>query len=190
MIQRVAILIHLICSLQVEAGWIIWSDNMSKCNTLSFPEFPECSENKCVLDCKEGWEEQGDYCFHWSSESDTWTGAGSTCKREGANLASITSSAIDDYVVKEMEGRDIPILWIGGSDREVEGNWLWAGCADWDFTKWGENQPSNEKHHDCLTYNKFTIGGNTWNDANCKSVQKFLCSQHLCSGTKTILLLF
>ena len=84
---------------------------------LSGSENPEC---KCVLDCKEGWEEQGDYCFQWSSVSDTWSGAESSCRREGATLASITSSAIDEYVLKEMEGRTIPILWIGGSDREVE----------------------------------------------------------------------
>ena len=150
---------------------------------LSGSESPEC---KCVLECKEGWEEQGDYCFRWSSESVTWTGAESSCRREGATLASIPSSAIDDYVVKEMEGRDIPILWIGGSDREVEGTWTWAGCADWDFTKWGENQPSNEKDQHCLTYNKYTGNPgnykNAWNDANCMSRQKFLCTQKLCSG--------
>ena len=97
-------------------------------------------------------------------------------------MATITYSAIDEYVVKEMESRDIPILWIGGSDREVEGTWTWAGCGDWDFTKWGENQPSNEKDQHCLTYNKYTDGGNAWNDANCMSRQKFLCSQKLCSG--------
>ena len=75
----------------------------------------------------------------------SWMDAEDFCKEKGAHLASVTSSAINDYLLEGKEKRDMYHLWIGGSDQEVEGIWKWTDCSPWEFTFWRSGEPNNHQ---------------------------------------------
>ena len=139
-----------------------------------------CSDaTKCVEQCEQEWEENGDHCYYWSKDTKTWVEAEQFCKGEGGHRASVTSAATHGYIAAQLKH----FLWIGGSDRESEGDWKWSDCSTWDFTNWGtisgKQQPSNHGGHNCLEY---YIQNRKWNDGNCNIPRNFLCSRRLCSG--------
>ena len=136
----------------------------------------ECSnDNKCSQSCKQDWEEHGDRCFYWSQETKSWNDAEESCKEKGGHLASVTSTATNDYIEAGMSD----YLWIGGSFFGSEGVWKWSDCSDWDFTNWGTLEPSNKTMRDCLGYNKTS---RMWSDSRCNIKKRFLCSTKSCSG--------
>ena len=58
--------------------------------------------------------DHGPYCYLWSNKAKTWDDAGQTCRREGGYLASVTSNAINDYILKEGAIKRISdSIWIG-----------------------------------------------------------------------------
>ena len=139
----------------------------------------ECSnDNKCSQSCKQDWEEHGDRCFYWSQETKSWNDAEESCKEKGGHLASVTSTATNDYIEAGMSD----YLWIGGSFFGSEGVWKWSDCSDWDFKKLGilhsEKQPSNKTRHKCLGYDRDTRKCVD----DCSQKKRFLCSIKLCSG--------
>ena len=154
--------------------------------TLSGSEQQGCSdEKKCGQSCEENWEKNGNHCFYWSTDTKTWDEAEEFCREEGAHLASVTSKAINDYIAAGLQQKD-HFLWIGGSDKESEGNWKWSDGSAWEFANWGTiggvQQPSNHSGHDCLEYQR---SDRTWNDLSCHNKRKYLCSKKLCSGEKS-----
>merc|ERR1712133_186211 len=81
---------------------------------------------KCVTSCTEGWESHGNHCFKWKTHYETWDSAQICCKSENANLASVTSEAINQYVLEGMRTRNLSYIWIGGNDKDEEGTWKWV----------------------------------------------------------------
>jgi len=77
--------------------------------------------------------------------------AGITTDQGQANLASIRSAAEASGInalLSEILGNEsgLPIasdgggssyLWLGGTDRDVEGSWLWADGSTWSYENWG-----------------------------------------------------
>ena len=148
-------------------------------NKLSFSHSGEsCTNNKCVAACEEGWEQNGTHCYFWSPKAMilTWPDAEDYCKKKSGHLASVTSNAINDYVVEGRNKRDINRLWIGGSDSEAEGTWRWADCSPWEFTLWKAKQPDNLwGAQNCLNHLD-----QRWDDQRCKNPARFRCSQTMC----------
>ena len=129
--------------------------------------------------CESDWEENGNHCYLWSKNKKNWTEAEDFCQRKGAHLASVTSAAINDYVLEGKGKRSMP-LWIGGSDLEVNGVWKWADCSVWDFTLWSPGEPNDHVGgQDCLIYH---AGEHRWDDYRCDADAGFLCDQRICSG--------
>ena len=127
--------------------------------------------------CQEGWEKNGTHCYYWSSNKMNWTEAEDFCKMKGAHLASVTSSAINDYVLEGKARRDLIHLWIGGTDAEVENVWKWTDCSSWEFSFWDTGEPNNFGPT-CLVYRP----NNKWDDWKCFNKDRFLCSQRICPG--------
>ena len=140
-----------------------------------------CTNNNCVAACEKGWEQNGTYCYFWSTDAMTltWSDAEDYCKNKSGHLASVTSNAINDYVVDGKKKRDINRLWIGGSDSEAEGTLRWADCSPWEFTLWKQGEPNGKwEAQNCLNY---IDHGSRWDDQECKNPERFLCSQTICS---------
>ena len=127
--------------------------------------------------CEEGWERNGTTCYFWSTNAKSWSDAEDFCKEKGAHLASVTSSAINDYILGGKVRRDISRLWVGGTDAEVEDVWKWTDCSPWEFSFWGAGEPNNFGPQ-CLVYHP----NNKWDDRTCFNEDMFLCGQKICPG--------
>ncbi|KAJ8312624.1 hypothetical protein KUTeg_009997 [Tegillarca granosa] len=66
--------------------------------------------------------------------------------------------------------------WIGGSDIEVEGEYIWMKSKHpFDFTDWAARQPDNQRHEDCVHLNGNY--GFRWNDAPCSLKAYYICEK-------------
>ena len=137
--------------------------------------------------CEENWEKNGGSCFYWSKKYLKWTEAEEFCSEKGGHLVSVISNATNEYILRKIESmpRDIKAMlqiqrqiWIGGNDKEEEGEWVWTDSSPWKFTNWGPNQPNNYSGQDCLIY--FVNFG--WNDFYCNKKQRFICRTEKQSG--------
>ena len=140
-----------------------------------------CLEKACVTACKENWEEKSGRCFLWGgNKKRSWDEAEEFCQKEGGHLASVTSEAIHEYIIKEKNRKGVGYLWLGGSDKEEEGVWKWSDGSPWEFAKLNKGEPRNGSEEHCL----IVAGHNVekWNDYDCKAESNFVCSQTLCSG--------
>ena len=72
----------------------------------------------------------------------------SSVRRRRGHLASVTSEAIEEYIIENR--RDISYLWLGGSDKEEEGVWKWSDGSPWEFAKLNKGEPRNGSKEDCL----------------------------------------
>ena len=128
-------------------------------------------------ECGQGWERNGNNCYLWSTEKKTWADAEHFCQGEGGHLASVPSSAIEDYVKEGLQRHNIDLAWLGGNDIEKEGTWKWADCTPWDYTFWGSNEPNNLGGEDCLHQRANPL---KWNDYSCSLSDSFICSKRIC----------
>ena len=131
--------------------------------------------------CKQGWEQNGTHCYFWNEKAMTWPEAEDYCRNQSGHLASVTSHAINDYIVKGKNKRGLNRLWFGGSDLEAEGTWRWTDCSPWEFEFWKSGEPNNNwGAQDCLNF--YPTWEAAWDDQRCKNSAPFLCSQAICSG--------
>ena len=141
-----------------------------------------CLEKACVTACKENWEEKSGRCFLWGgNKKRSWDEAEEFCQKEGGHLASVTSEAIHEYIIKEKNRKGVGYLWLGGSDKKEEGVWKWSDGSPWEFNRWNPGEPNNGSEAHCLAIVGHKV--DKWNDYNCKDDNNnFVCSQTLCSG--------
>ena len=66
--------------------------------------------------------------------------------------------------------------WIGLSDRDTEGTFVWADNQLNNFTYWAKNQPNNFNNEDCV----HTLGARhsfMWNGVSCDTCHNYTCSE-------------
>uniref|UniRef100_K1QEA0 Perlucin n=1 Tax=Magallana gigas TaxID=29159 RepID=K1QEA0_MAGGI len=73
-------------------------------------------------------------------------------------------------------------FWTGGTDADVEGNWIWSmtGKPFTTFESWKTGEPNNDdrgKEEDCLEFTRKL--SKTWNDAVCNLTKPFICEKNV-----------
>ncbi|KAJ8366307.1 hypothetical protein AAFF_G00362870, partial [Aldrovandia affinis] len=84
---------------------------------------PLRSQKRVCRPCPEGWEQRNSKCYYFSTEEKSWKDSRSACLKQGADLVIIESKEEQDFIYKHT-GEDA--YWIGLSDSETEGTWLWV----------------------------------------------------------------
>ena len=75
-----------------------------------------------------------------------WNDAKQYCKNVfGGYLASITSKEENAFITGLLKEFNYSDAFIGGSDREKEGEWKWESGESWSYSNWGANQPDDYK---------------------------------------------
>jgi len=75
----------------------------------------------------------------------TWRDAKIYCEDHGGYLATLTSQVENDFVYERV-AEDEKNIWLGATDRNVEGKWEWVTGETWDYENWGSQpitQPDN-----------------------------------------------
>ncbi|KAJ8362116.1 hypothetical protein AAFF_G00395360, partial [Aldrovandia affinis] len=101
--------------------------------------------------CPEGWELSNSKCYYFSTETKSWDASRSDCLKQGADLVIIESKEEQDFISK-YRGNGFG-SWIGLSDSETEGTWLWVDGTPLQEDKafWGMGQPNDpDESADCV----------------------------------------
>jgi len=118
-----------------------------------------------------GWIAVGNSsCYLASLDNFGWEYAQQFCWDQGGYLAEITS-AEEESALDEILGH-ITTYWIGLSDRETEGSYIWSESGqEADYTNWAEGQPddAHAPAEDCIFKSKDAehLG---WSDSDCGRV--------------------
>merc|ERR1711936_1189846 len=119
-----------------------------------------------------------DMCYKYVNSNQTWSDAQNTCERLGAWLAEPTTQAQNDYFEKILFEHRGFTIWLGASDTDKEGEWLWDHSGERvqkGFTDWLPGEPNDTKDvEDCL---EFQYDYGHWNDKYCDLQQHFVCQK-------------
>ncbi|XP_078585913.1 uncharacterized protein LOC144867718 [Branchiostoma floridae x Branchiostoma japonicum] len=126
--------------------------------------------------CPTGYTAYGGSCFRANSQETTYSHAREMCAADGGILAMPKDAGVDSFLRGLKNALDaISRFWIGLSDQNDEGEWMWEDgtthdtIGDW--SNWQLGEPNdNQGGEDCANY-----GGSGWNDAPCSSAYKFIC---------------
>ncbi|KAM4536909.1 ladderlectin-like [Odontesthes bonariensis] len=127
--------------------------------------------------CNPGWTSINGRLFIYISTPMTWAQAERNCISLGGNLASV-HSAQEYHGIQRLILRATSAFketWIGGSDAEEEGVWLWANGSSFKYTHWCKGEPNNAgKGQHCLKMNH--SDSKCWDDYGCDTRLPSVCS--------------
>eukprot|EP01052_Picozoa_sp_SAG31_P021856 SAG31_NODE_1710_length_7473_cov_3.782072_8_plen_275_part_00 len=119
--------------------------------------------------CLSGWTRVGDDCFKYFAESPSWTDAESRCVALGGHLAKI-QNADANANIKALAPSDAH-PFIGLTDAEVEGTWVWTDgeeITETSYSNFASSEPNQGTNENCVIL-YFPDG--TWADAPCEANQ-------------------
>ncbi|CAL8374706.1 unnamed protein product [Arctogadus glacialis] len=94
--------------------------------------------------CPSFWYDSGTDCYKYVASHLNWADAELYCQSLGANLASFHNASDMNFITALIENFDPTkgFHWIGFSDLQKEGSWMWSDGSPRDFATWLPKQPS------------------------------------------------
>ncbi|KAK2863321.1 hypothetical protein Q5P01_002854 [Channa striata] len=119
--------------------------------------------------------------FYYVNSPMTWAQAERYCQSIGANLASVHNLHEYQWLQKLIfvATHYYKQAWIGGSDAQQKGTWLWSDGSRFTYSYWCRGEPSNFRgQQHCLQIN---YGGfKCWDDVECYSRLSSICVKKRC----------
>ncbi|XP_046347653.2 perlucin-like [Haliotis rufescens] len=130
--------------------------------------------------CPLGFVEHKKSCYWFSKIMANFAEARSYCQYFGSHLAKVTSKDEDDFVrcYAYSRGRAAN-YWLGATDLNVEGTWLWEGQQAMDYSNWSTGQPDNSAGIEHCLDIKQRYESYLWNDENCNKTANFICEMEV-----------
>ena len=132
-------------------------------------------------DCTHGFSKFGDNCYGFIRKSLTWTEAQNYCGQlNNGFLAEPRTEDENAFIVGLVASNGGGDVWLGGSDHEREGTWIWTHSGmrfNWGYTNWASGQPDNGHNGDCLQL--WSRRQYSWDDDVCSSKAPFVCQSPL-----------
>ncbi|XP_015760775.1 PREDICTED: macrophage mannose receptor 1-like [Acropora digitifera] len=130
--------------------------------------------------CPSGWIKFDQHCYLFRdtfSDRRTWTSARYMCRKQGANLLSITSKQEQDFISHHFTNKLHGKVWLGLNDRNIEAGHTWSDGSPVTFLNWlpGEPNDLNDINNCAEMYPADT----RWNDAMCIEFNGYICKQAL-----------
>ncbi|KAM9339824.1 galactose-specific lectin nattectin-like [Symphorus nematophorus] len=142
-----------------------------------------------TLICECGWEQHGKKCYYFSSNESNWLAARHECRLQGGDLVQIDSREEQSFLecklrekMKEAEDK----FWIGLTDSQKEGTWLWVDGSPLNesLTFWNPREPDNwigrdADGEDCARMGEKAGAADLkcWFDQYCIKPQRHICEK-------------
>lgn len=123
--------------------------------------------------CPKTWKRDKDTCYLYQKEEKlNWYGARIRCDDLGGKLAEPDTEEKMLYVLSTVDKENI---WIGATDDEQEGKWVWASTQEQvkPYMLWQPNQPNNlfgNQH--CMEIGLLSV-----NDESCMEENYYVCEK-------------
>ncbi|KAM4632831.1 C-type lectin domain family 4 member E-like isoform 2-T2 [Polymixia lowei] len=119
--------------------------------------------------CCPGWKKFKSSCYYISTATKTWQEGRQDCRDRGADLVIINSKDEQTFIAKLQEN-----TWIGLSDSQVEGRWMWVDGTDLvGDGSWLKGEPNNSGgREDCV---HMLRSAGEWNDRPCSTQLYWAC---------------
>ena len=131
----------------------------------------QSTQHPNIPPCPADWLQVDTSCMLKVGNALSYQDASTFCLREGALLASIKDSKVNDILLA-MHKEDEDGIWIGLNDIMKEGNFQWENSIPVKYTNWKKNEPNDKGHaEDCGEQ----LMDGTWNDSPCTSKKMFIC---------------
>ncbi|XP_060590829.1 perlucin-like protein [Ruditapes philippinarum] len=142
-----------------------------------------CSLSLCLhaSTCPSGWMRNENSCYFFSQDHEDWPTAMTMCHILGGKFVEIESAAEGTFLAS-MAMRFDKNYWIGLSDIQQEGVWIWmetkTPMSQTGYLNWHPDQPNNYDHkQNCATLNGNNYYGQ-WNDWHCSASNlPFICEK-------------
>ena len=132
--------------------------------------------------CPDNWRYFQGYCYRKVSPCNSWTNSQSQCAILGANLPSVHSQE-ENVFVQSLHGGESG--WLGLSDINTEGTFVWSDGSRLSFNFWATRQPNNFHNEDCVhTLGSLKNHEYKWNDVNCSSCHTYSCKKGIDSTSR------
>lgn len=112
-------------------------------------------------------------CYRASLVALSWSDARDDCLAGGGDLVSIDSVGEDAFVAALLGTS----LWLGATDRALEGTFQWTDGRAVTFANWGTNQPDSFPGQNCVE--KRAEPGAPWYDQSCDNLDFYVCERPL-----------
>ncbi|XP_074543360.1 C-type lectin domain family 4 member E-like [Halichoeres trimaculatus] len=150
---------------------------------------PTCWKNETCWKCEEGWEKFGEKCYYFSTKKFPWSKSRAECQKQEGDLVKIDSREeqifLDEKLRSKMK-KDEDKFWIGLTDSEEEGTWLWADRSplNQSLVFWNGDEPDNWKdrkdiEEDCgrMGEKGRDVNYRSWFDRSCTDSFKYICEK-------------
>jgi len=116
-------------------------------------------------------------CYIYFATRRDWPQARAACEAIGAHLVVSTSQGENDDFSPLAGLLDV---WVGGTDSNAEGVWLWLTGELMSYTNWrtGEpnnSDPNNPNGEDCMIIEG--DNGGLWDDRSCLKTYGYICER-------------
>ncbi|XP_041867600.1 collectin-12-like isoform X1 [Melanotaenia boesemani] len=153
---------------------------------------PGLNLNEKHLKCEAGWELHGEKCYYFNTTKSSWKDSRDGCKLKGGHLVKIDSREeqifLEARLREKMEEAEDK-FWIGLTDSEEEGRWLWVDGSSLDTRlkfwhskdpdDWKGDNGENADGEDCARMGE--RGGaadlKCWFDKSCNVPHKSICEK-------------
>ncbi|XP_046574075.1 perlucin-like [Haliotis rubra] len=152
-----------------------------RCETASLLVFALASVVAVNSPCPPGFVLYKKSCYWFSSTMANFPEARSFCQYLGSHLAKVTSKDEDDFVrgYASSHGRAAN-YYLGATDLNTEGTWLWEGQQPMIYSHWSPGQPDNGGGLEHCLDIKRRYENYLWNDENCTMYNaNFICEKEL-----------
>ncbi|XP_053215421.1 macrophage mannose receptor 1-like [Podarcis raffonei] len=134
------------------------------------PEEPETADPNC----QRGWKRHGTYCYLIGQTSLTFSEAKMFCETNKGSLTSVENRYEQAYLTSLVGLHSEKYLWIGLSDVQQPGTFIWTSGDSALFTHWNSEMPG--QHSGCVAMRTGTAAG-LWDVVNCEEKATFICKQ-------------
>ncbi|XDV12798.1 hypothetical protein PO909_001373 [Leuciscus waleckii] len=142
--------------------------------------------NKSSLPCTykglpEKWVQDKGRFYVFSNDTMDWDNSRKRCQDLGGDLVIINSSEEQEFLAQQTVISKASVLhWIGLTDRQTEGTWLWVDNTPLNSNlSWWIFPPDNYDTHDplgedCAVLNGY-LRGEKWGDISCLKKERSIC---------------
>ncbi|XP_077069325.1 C-type lectin domain family 4 member E-like [Siphateles boraxobius] len=142
--------------------------------------------NKPSLPCTykglpEKWVQDKDRFYIFSNNTMDWNSSRERCQDLGGDLVIINSSEEQEFLAQQTVSSNALVLhWIGLTDRQTEGTWLWvdntplnSNLSWWIFPP-DDHDTQDPLGEDCAVLNGH-LRGEKWGDISCLKKERSIC---------------